>query len=109
MNGLTKTLALASALCLLSGTATAKDVRINCQNSAKCVHYEEMGKSQTDGFIAQCNGGTVTGMSLVCHPVKNMTCTKGKFDPDHEAYTCACTNWSATKKQTATIDVLCPT
>ncbi len=106
MNGLAKTLLLASALCLLSGMATAKEVYINCQNSAKCVHYEDMGKSQTDDFYAECNGDVPNGMKMVCHPVKGMTCTTPIYDRGSLA--CICTNWSATKKQTATIDVLCP-
>ncbi len=106
MNGLAKTLVLASALCLLSGMAAAKKVHINCQDSAKCVHYEDMGKSQTDNFFAQCNGSRPDGMSMVCHPVNDMTCSKAVSDG--ESMTCECVNWSATKKQTATIDILCP-
>ncbi len=106
MNGLTKTLALASALCLSSGMATAKEVDINCQDSDKCVHYENMGKSQTDAFYALCNGSVPNGMKMVCHPVKGMTCTVAV---EYEnSLSCVCTNWSATKKQTATIDIMCP-
>ncbi len=107
MKHLAKTLMLASALCLLSGMATAKPIKINCQNSAKCVHYEDMGKSQTDDFYGQCNGGTPNGMNMVCHPVKGMTCNEAQQDNNY--LNCTCTNWSATKRQTATIDILCPT
>ncbi len=108
MKYLAKTLIFASALCLLSGMAAAKKVHINCQDSAKCVHYEDMGKSQTDEFYGQCNGNIPNGMKMVCHPVKGMTCSPANPSIDAKYLVCECTNWSATKKQTATIDVLCP-
>ena len=110
MNGLAKTLVLASALCLFSGMATAKQINIDC-TTTKCVHYEDMGKSQTDKFFGTCNGNAPSGMSMVCHAVTGMTCIgstwvqmKGQKVP---YWSCTCTNW-ATKKKTTSVDMTCP-
>ncbi len=109
-----KTLILVSALSLWAGTAFGKATQeLHC-GTTHCTYTEQLHKSGTTSFEGYCDGTnlvTAKNSSMKCHPVKGMTCTVALIivsDPSHSFWSCTCTNWSATKKQNASIDVHCP-
>ncbi len=114
MKGLMSALALGCALPLLAGTAFAKATKqLHC-STTKCAYTEQLNKDGTTSFQGYCDGTnkmTKDNSSMKCHPVKGMTCAGYDFvdlDENHPYWSCTCTNWSATKKQDATIDLSCP-
>lgn len=110
MKALVKTLVFAGALSLLAATDVAAIEDLPCDET-KCVFHvllKEMGTEENRGF---CPEVTMTGYNseMICHPVKGMTCTDAAFvGGKHPYWSCTCTNWNTLKKQTATIDVMCP-
>lgn len=110
MRGLATTLMLAGALSLLAGVDVAAIEDLPC-GETKCVFHVELHRSGTEEIRGFCTKASMTedNSSMDCHPVKGMTCTSPGFNSSsHPYWVCTCTNWSATKKQSATIDVFCP-
>ena len=113
MEDLARKLLLAGALCVLAGAAFAKQSeQLHCKQT-KCVYSEEMGPDQTKQYQGFCDGVQMTNQnsSMKCHPVDHMTCTVAYFisgAPKNPYCSCTCTNWSATKRKNATVDVACP-
>ncbi len=114
MKNLAKTVILASALWLSAGTAFGKAIQqLHC-STTHCTYTEQLHKSGTTSFQGYCDGVhniTQDNSSMACHPVKGMTCTFSKLieGPVKPYYWgCTCTNWSATKRQNASIDLHCP-
>ena len=110
MKLLIKTLILSSALSVLAGVDVAAIEDLPC-GQAKCVFHVLLNRSGTEENRGWCQGVHITAYNseMVCHPVKGMTCTDSAYISGKNAYwSCTCTNWSTTKKQSATIDVLCP-
>ncbi len=108
MKVLISTLILCSALSVLAGGATAKQVEdLRCDQS-KCAFDEELGPSQTKTFKGYCGAyqATPINSNMICHAVKGMTCTKVEFNDMKDYWSCMCTNWK-TKEQHTTIDVYC--
>ncbi len=112
MKHLAKTLILVSALSLSAGSAFAKIVELHC-STTKCVYTEHLGGLATKTLQSYCDGTQgldQKNSSMICHPVKGMTCTAAVWvdsEPSHPYWLCSCTNWD-TKAQDATIDVTCP-
>ena len=107
---LIKTLVIAGALSVSAGVDVAAIEDLPCYHT-KCVFNVLLNKSATEQMRGFCKGVSMDGSnsSMDCHPVKGMTCTSPEFKSKNDDYwACTCTNWSATKKQTATIDVFCP-
>ena len=115
MRGLAKTLVLVSVLSLLAGAALGKaGKQLHC-STTHCSYTEQLKKDGTTSFQGYCDGTnnvTDDNSSMKCHPVKGMTCTASNWTnwvgQKVPYWSCTCTNWSATKKQNATIDVTCP-
>ncbi len=114
MKDLVGALILAGVLSVLAGTAFAKATKqLHC-STTKCTYTEQLNKDGTTSFQGYCDGTsyvTEENSEMDCHPVKGMTCMGNYFvniDANHPYWSCTCTNWSATKKLNATIDLLCP-
>ncbi len=114
MKGLMSALVLGCALPFLAGEAFAEATKqLHC-STTKCAYTEQLNKDGTTSFQGYCDGTnnvTNKNSSMKCHPVEGMTCTVPfwiHLDKEHPYWSCTCTNWSATKKQDATIDLSCP-
>ncbi len=115
MQNLAKTVMLVGALSLCTGAAFGKATQqLHC-STTHCTYTEQLHKSGTTSFQGYCDGTQQifeNNSSMKCHPAKGMTCTFAYIvgsPTGHTFWSCTCTNWSATKKQNATIDINCPT
>ena len=84
----------------------------DCNYSA-CHYQFELRKLGTREFRGQCNGEQppvkdwANGMDCSGRGAPAVTCTVTLSPLVHKYSTCSCTNWNATKKNNANIEIRC--